>query len=263
MSSASLETDWEGWCGNLMITKKIVMKGPWGDSAMPLGAECCIRVSDSQGFLEDGSTTLTTGEADTAELRALEKVLMTMTMGEKSQIILFIDGVERGRATVELKELINAGPVYKWTEEKILEMAAGLKEKAVDLFKVGRTEDSFYLFSKAHSILVIGEAKDSDELKATLCSNMAACQLKKKNVENARDLSLMALELSPEMPKALYRLADSSIQLKEYEVAESSLKSLLKIEPSNKDALKLLAALKDLTKESDSQYKDMVQKMFS
>jgi uncharacterized membrane-anchored protein len=89
-----------------------------------------------------------------------------------------------------------------------------MKALAVPLFQAGRVEDAFHLFSKAHSVLVVGEVKDCDEQKATLCSNMAACQLNKENHQHAKDLSLMALALHPDLPKALYRLADASIGLK-------------------------------------------------
>jgi Tfp pilus assembly protein PilF len=63
-------------------------------------------------------------------------------------------------------------------------------------------------------MLTLGEVEESNELKATLCSNMAACQLQKSNFAHARDLCQMALELKPDQPKALYRLADASINLK-------------------------------------------------
>ncbi|XP_059475958.1 uncharacterized protein LOC132196982 [Neocloeon triangulifer] len=257
------QNDWECWTENLRVTKNFLVKGPWADCPMPQGAECQLEISDVQGFFSEGRLTIITGEADCQEHRVLDRVLITMVPGEKSEVKIFKDGVEQGKATIELLDMKNAEPIYAWQEEQIQEVVRKLKDNAVTLFKVKRTEDAFHIFSKAHSLLVIGEVKDSTDLKATLCSNMAACQLQQKNFSHAKNLSLMALELSPDMPKALYRLACSSVELKEYNTAESSLKVLLKDDPNNKDAIKLLCRLKELTQDSDTNYKNMVQRMFS
>jgi len=113
--------DWECQCGSLRVTKNISRKGPWGDCAMPFGAECIFNVTEATG-LDEGSRTVITGEAENAKERALERVLMTMMQGELSFITMEEEGLENVSATVELVELKNSEPIAEWPQEDLLKV---------------------------------------------------------------------------------------------------------------------------------------------
>lgn len=118
--------------------------------------------------------------------------------------------------------------------------ATRVKDEGNEAFKAGQFANAISLYSSALSLCDSNKTEDAIKLKSTLLCNRAACHLKLSNFQNSVDDCNAALELTPMMPKALYRRAQGSIELSDCKSAFKDLSVLTRIEPQNKECTSLL-----------------------
>merc|ERR1712060_655095 len=108
--------------------------------------------------------------------------------------------------------------------------------------------------------------KDGNEL-VTVCElNKAACMLKVGDNYGAKNACTAVLRVDPENVKALFRRASAYYALHDYSEAVVDLKYLVKVDPTNKEAQRLLPqavrSAKQEQKNASSMFKNM-NKAFS
>ena len=110
------------------------------------------------------------GMGSTAVDREFEKHLQNISLHEKCNLVFTVRQQEGRYNTkencrditisldcdIQMTHLLNAEPIYKWYPETKLEKARQVYSKAVELFKVGRYLDSFYLFQSGYKLTVLG-----------------------------------------------------------------------------------------------------------
>ena len=75
------------------------------------------------------------------------------------------------------------------------------------------------------------------ELKKTLFANLVVCKWKDAQYESIVNITDQLLEFDPDNKKGLFFRGKALLQLQEYDKATEPLNHLVKIDPSNKDAL--------------------------
>ncbi|XP_076234299.1 RNA polymerase II-associated protein spaghetti [Calliopsis andreniformis] len=87
---------------------------------------------------------------------------------------------------------------------------------------------------------------------AVFYANRALCHLKLDNFYSAESDCCSAIQLDGTYVKAYHRRATARMNLKQYKEAEQDLETILKLEPSNKEAKLMLIQIKDKNKIADS-----------
>ncbi len=122
-----------------------------------------------------------------------------------------------------------------------------LKEKGNDLFKAGEYALAIEEYSKGLRTDGLGK-----ELKVALLGNRAQCRLKLEDWKGTvRDCD-EALEIDPGNLKLLFRRAQGYAQEKKYEQAVKDLRRLLQIESGNKQAMGMLAMIREKVSDLNS-----------
>ena len=116
----------------------------------------------------------------------------------------------------------------KSPQEQLIE-AAKLKEAGNDAFKKENFDDALECYTKALEVI----QEDAKE-KAVLYKNRAAVYLKLDEHENAVFDCNMALELSPNDPKALFRRSQAYEVLGKIDLAYNDAKQVHNLDPKNK-----------------------------
>lgn len=119
-----------------------------------------------------------------------------------------------------------------------LERARAAKVAGNDLFRRGEFNDAIQRYTEALATCPQGHSEVSVYLK-----NRSACWLKLENYEKALADATAALEISPGDVKALFRRAQALEATGELANAFRDTKSLLSIEPRNKEAMELASRL--------------------
>lgn len=136
-----------------------------------------------------------------------------------------------------------------------------------------RFKDAFYRFSRACKILITLEPIDDLELDKTLYdkiqtlrlklyNNMAACQGKHHNYYHVIELCSKVLAKNDKNVLTLFRRGYAYGELKDYERAVNDFTTLLRIEPSNKQAISKLQHYRSCLRQANSHCNEMVKRMF-
>jgi len=258
----------------------------------------------------------TVGTGTTCVDRRLEVALATFLESEKSRLTLrvFIEpkfnSKEGGEplwvtivAVVQLVNLVQAEPLWRWFPETRLARAKDHYAAAVNLFKLSRWLDAFHLFQAAHrlALLAIGVKEKEDKklkaghqksledhtsstssqlrsgdrtlaaaslaeawkLRTSCCNNLAACHFQWGNHASVVQLSTVVLQVDPNQVKALYRRGVSYLEMKEFDFAERDLVAAHKVEPSNRAVSEALGQVKLRKKREQASMQAKMSKLFS
>jgi len=120
-------------------------------------------------------------------------------------------------------------------KEDHIKAAEAIKVIGNDWFKKGEFNTAAGKYEKSFRYLeASGESKP--ELKTTLLLNKAMCLLKTADYRGVIETCTQALQIDPNNVKGLFRRAQASTHLKEYDDAKKDLVFVLKLEPNNKEA---------------------------
>ncbi|KAG5567203.1 hypothetical protein RHGRI_002682 [Rhododendron griersonianum] len=275
------------------VLKKTLKEGEGYDKPNE-GAIVKLKIT---GKLQDGTIFLKKGHDNDEELfefktdegkqviEGLDKAVMKMKKGE---VALLIIAPEYGFGSSESKQELAVVPpnstLYyevelvsfdkekeSWdmnTEEKI-EAAGKKKEEGNALFKAGKYTRASKRYEKAVKYIEYDtsfgeeEKKKAKALKVTCNLNNAACKLKLKEYKQAEKLCTKVLELESKNVKALYRRAQSYINLADLDLAEFDIKKALEIDPDNRDVKLEYKTLKEKMKEFNKKEAKFYGNMFA
>jgi hypothetical protein len=128
------------------------------------------------------------------------------------------------------------------------EFAVELKDKGNELFK-----SADYPGAKGFYTQALAKCESSDkEIRATILSNRAACNLKLGDFKSSIEDCSSALVINPLLVKSLFRRAQAYEGLAEYGKAVQDLSALLHYEPNNAPAVALMRKMKELVLKEQS-----------
>jgi len=107
------------------------------------------------------------------------------------------------------------------------------------------------------------EQEEVNALRLPLHLNLAACLGKINRHNQAAENCNKALEIEKKNVKALFRRAQSYVQLKKLDEAKADLTTALEIEPKNGAIIKELAAVNKLLQQEKDKQKKVYAKMFA
>jgi len=154
------------------------------------------------------------------------------------------------------------------TKEEKIDFAKKKKHQGGVLFKDGDYEGAVQRWTQAVAYfdqiwdMTPDQQKDVTEIKSACYSNLAACYLKLKKYEKARDNCTEVLKIEKENTKALYRRGQAYYYLKEFELAKQDLTQASKLEPNNNDVKKTLKQVTDQLTQQKEKEKAFYGKMF-
>ncbi|TMW67011.1 hypothetical protein Poli38472_012127 [Pythium oligandrum] len=157
-----------------------------------------------------------------------------------------------------LLELLRVGKriTAEMTSKELLVEAGKKKESGNRYFKEQKYDRAANLYKKALKILESwersGESEEADaaesaeckELLVALGNNVANVQHKLQQYKEAKQSSLEVLQLDPKNVKAIYRLAQISLDESEFSDASMYLKQALKLEPNNSKFRSMVSSIK-------------------
>ncbi|XP_056131070.1 peptidyl-prolyl cis-trans isomerase FKBP5 isoform X2 [Lampris incognitus] len=246
---------------------------------VPLGEWTILR-------LGDGHCDIT--EACVEGMRAEEKceiLLSPLGSGPEPQPIWEGHAL---RATVELHSFTPGKEFWEMSPDEKWEWVRSHKERGGVRFRSGDVWGSADSYSRALKLLITlhihtieANVKGEDEtykklteslvpsaneyktIKAELHSNLSLCQLKLKQLERAKASATKATQLEPSGAKAWYRLGQACQLMNELEEARKAFRRLLELQPDSPAALKALKDVESREKETNSQLRQRLSKMFS
>lgn len=118
------------------------------------------------------------------------------------------------------------------------------------------------LLSIACCEVPLATAEEYGRTKVALHTNLAACQIRLHQFENAAQNCTKALEQEPGSVKALYRRGTAYGSLNEFERARADLREVLRLEPGNRAAQKELKKLADRAREQENKMAHAMHKLF-
>ena len=213
------------------------------------GAACFVEYEkrSAGGAVEETkSLEVTIGEEHVPE--ELECALMMMRLNEQALITL-ADGTEY---TAKLTKLQRAKEQYAMNNAEKIEAAEKYKSSGNDAYKGGNFKRATKKYEAAlkyveHDSSFSDEEKHaSKKLKLSLNLNAAAVAIKQKSWTTARKSSQKALDIESSNEKALYRHAQASMELQEYDESRRSLGKILDADAEHAEAKRMLARLKVL-----------------
>ncbi|ORX53070.1 FKBP-like protein [Hesseltinella vesiculosa] len=190
------------------------------------------------GYRFDSSTALnsplTFVVGQSQVLPSLEQVIKTMRVGEQAEILIDANKGynEQGRppiipanASLRFDLTLLSVEQSKASTGYLLDMAAQLKSKGNEFYKIGDIEDALEQYKKAKVKLDALTAKDTQEKEETITlavsvlSNMAACYNKLGDWTACIGMCQQVLALDESHIKSYYRLGQAYLNTKEYEAA--------------------------------------------
>lgn len=213
------------------------------------GAACFVEYekrSASGAVEETKSLEVTIGEEHVPE--DLEAALMMMRLNEQA-LITMADGTEY---TAKLTKLERAKEQYAMNNTEKIEAAEKYKSSGNDAYKGGNFKratkkyESALKYVEQDTSFSDEEKQASKKLKLSLNLNAAAVAIKQKSWATARKSSQKALDIESSNEKALYRHAQASMELQEYDESRRSLGKILDGDAEHAEAQRMLARLKVL-----------------
>lgn len=229
--------------------KKILVDGE-GYEKPNDGAQCEIeyekRASKGGEVEETKSLQVVIGDEHISD--ELESAIMMMKLKEKA-LVTMADGTEY---TVTLAKMERAKEQYAMNATEKLEAAEKYKASGNDAYKNSKFARATKKYAAALKFVEYDtnfsdeEKQVSKKLKLSLNLNSAAVAIKTKSWSSARKSSEKALELESGNEKALYRLAQASMELDEYDESRRCLKKILEVDEAHAEAQRMMNRLKAL-----------------
>ncbi|XP_029441755.1 FK506-binding protein-like [Rhinatrema bivittatum] len=215
-------------------------------------------------------TELTLGEGDVPWDAVLDQCLETMLDGEVCRVRACPTRYSPGCAfTLGLAGFTPGRDSWEMTFEEKWSLALRDKERGTQSFRQGNAWGAARRYGRALRLLVsvatavppeVGE--EYGRTKMALHANLAACQLRLGQHENAAHNCDKALEREPCAVKALYRRAVAHAALNELEKAGVDLQEVLRLEPGNAAARRELRRLAEKARERDTEMAKKMRKLF-
>jgi len=210
-------------------------------------------------------------ECAVTEMKKGERSVLTVTkaaMAAEAQLGLQgATGEAKVVLTMELQDFEKVKETWDMSEED--KVAFGTERKSVGstLFKGGRLELALQRYKKVVDLFsYIDNFKEENKLKAkelkSICElNKAACYLKLKDYTEAKTACNAVLKDEKSNAKALYRRAQAEHSLKNFIECIKDCKSVVEVDPQNRDARALLKQAQAGQKEVDKQAKGLFANM--
>lgn len=214
---------------------------------------------DTDYLQSEGEISLDLEQVHTSLDRDFVKLLLNTRLGDTGTLATKCADVE-----FKLAEITRTPSVHEMTDEDKLSRATLHKETGSELFKQGKYEAAFRRFKASVQYLIFMNDKTTAhacELYATVCNNMAMCQIKFNNPAYAIELCGKALSVDDTNVKALYRRASCYVVMKRYEEAMADLVRAHNRE-SNVSVKKLMETVQAQLKIQDDEYRTVVKNMF-
>lgn len=169
--------------------------------------------------------------------------------------------------TLELVDFEKEKDQWKLTDEEKIEFGNARKEMGSTLFKQGRISLALARYKKVlETFSYIDNYKGENKAKAKelkkLCElNKAACYLKLKKHQEAKQACNAVLKDEASNLKALFRRAQANFGLFEFAACVSDVRRVLDVDPNNKEARVLLKQAQTGQKEEDKKVKGLYANM--
>ncbi|XP_037818957.1 peptidyl-prolyl cis-trans isomerase CPR6 [Lucilia sericata] len=190
-----------------------------------------------------------------------ECTIKTKTPGEDVKIVLTLQEIKQTKGIQQL------------TVPEMYELASKYKENGVKMFKKYPIFAHEY-FAKAAKCLISYKnfegltkkrdgvaGKDMQELFIQIQTNLAACLLNEKRYDDVLYQTSFVDTMNAPSEKSIYRRAMAYYHMHEYELAQKTIEKVADFK-DKKEFANLYQKTKDSWKNSNAQYKGMVQKMF-
>lgn len=254
------------------IQKDVLREGRFGYKPSE-GSHCTISVTDTHVSLEP---LVVIGDNDGDLGRLLDICLMTMFVGEKSKFTLDL-GDSSVTLVVELIDLIFNGFIYDWDTRKKYTIALGHKDKGNTFFQQKNNKEAAHRFVKALKILSsvpvdventseqIDDVRleDINKLKGNLYNNLASCYFRNNRWEMVIDLCKKVFIFDSDNVKALYKIAVSYENDRNFEKAHKTFARVLELDPNNTSSAEHLNFVRSELKKAEIKCNNMMKKMFT
>ncbi|EOA34976.1 hypothetical protein CARUB_v10020064mg [Capsella rubella] len=276
--------------GDSKVLKKILRDGE-GTSVADDGATVTVSYVAK---LEDGTTFEMKGVGEGEPLvfitdeekviSGLDKAAATMKRGEKAVLTI---SPEYGFGNVEVQcdlakvpqcstliyevemlDFVKEKTPWEMNNEEKIEAANGKKEQGNLLYKNQKYQRAAKKYNKAAECIENGffegdEEKKVKALRVSCFLNGAACSLKLKNFQETISLCSEVLGIEFQNVKALYRRAQSYIELGDLISAEMDIKKALEADPENREVKSLHKTLKQSKADSNKRDAKLYSNMFA
>ncbi|XP_030051187.1 FK506-binding protein-like [Microcaecilia unicolor] len=261
------------------FTKTILVQGT-GVEKPKDGSLCHIRLDLEESGASSGErlfrcltgqwTELLLGEGDVPMDAALDQCLETMLDGEVCRVQVSPTQQNSGCGfNLSLAGFTSVRDSWEMPFEEKWNLALRDKEQGTQNFRQGNAWGAARRYGRALRFLVslaaavpLEMAEEYDRIKMALHANLAACQLRLGQYENAARSCDKALEREPRAIKALYRRAVAHAALNELEKAGVDLQEVLRLEPGNAAARQELRRLTEKVREQDTEMAKKMRKLF-
>ncbi|XP_068568252.1 peptidyl-prolyl cis-trans isomerase FKBP5 [Cebidichthys violaceus] len=248
---SSVEVHLEGRCGDRLFDCRDVSftVGEAEDKGVPLGVdramdkmqkgECCILYLKSKyGFGSEGKP--------------------EYKVGPDRDLIY----------EVTLKSFQRAKETWEMELPEKLDLAAGVKHKGNQYFKVGLYHQAVIQYQRIVSWLEMECGTGTEQQKRiqsfmlTAHLNLALCFLRMKEFSQVVDNCNKVIELDEDNEKALYRRGEARLLRNEFSMAMEDFQQVLRVNPSNRAAHAQIAICQSKIKEHHEQDKKTYANMF-
>ena len=236
-------------------TKKTTVDGEGYDHPND-GSKCVVSYTITPA---DGGAAIETKEDFEFELgleilsEGLEEVVLKMKKSETAECVIPSDWNTYGqkvKAVVTLKDFEKEKESWSMDTAEKISAAEKVKNVGNDAYKGGKLGLAAKKYLKALQYIEYDqnfadeEKAQTKKIKLSLYLNGAAVAIKQKDWSKAVNDSTKALNSERGNEKALYRRAQASCELEEYDEAERDVKELLEKDENHKEAKALLAKVK-------------------
>jgi len=136
------------------------------------------------------------------------------------------------------------------------ELVQVFKDEGTKAFQNGQYELAIEKYTKGIDILQKIQDANCDEKRAALEFNISTCYFKLEKLESSLSFAENALKYNPNYIKALYRKAAILKDLKNLEESTRFLRTILVLDPSNKEAKELSETIRSQLLQQDQENKD-------
>ncbi|XP_055638137.1 FK506-binding protein 59 isoform X2 [Toxorhynchites rutilus septentrionalis] len=183
--------------------------------------------------------------------------------GEKGNPELGVPPNATVEYTVTLNEFEREIDSWKLDDEERLAQGKLFKERGTNYFKENKFSIALKMYEKSLGFLSSSDSEESKQLKLAIYLNIALCQQKMSNFDDAKDACNEALNIDNKNVKALYRRGQALLSLGDFERALEDFSAVQEIEPENKAALNQITICKQKVKLYNDQQKKVFANMFT
>ncbi|KAL1194387.1 Peptidyl-prolyl cis-trans isomerase FKBP62 [Cardamine amara subsp. amara] len=265
--------------GDSKVLKKILRDGE-GKSVADDGTTVTVSyvakledgtIFEMKGVEEEEPLVFVTDEEQV--ISGLDKAAATMKKGEKAVLTISPEygfgnvEVQRDLAKVsqcstliyevEMLDFVKEKRPREMSNEEKIETANRKKEEGNLLYKNQKYQQAAKKYNKAAECIERGSFKGDEEtqvkaLRVSCLLNGAACSLKLKDFLETICLCTEVLDIEFQNVKALYRRAQSYIEMGDFNSAEMDIKKALEADPENREVKSLYRTLKESKAESNN-----------